>query len=215
MPSIDDIKSFILKPALTSSFKVFIYTTESLSNLNDYVALTDKTDFFLTCSEASLPGSSLNTQEITGDYHGVTERHAYRRMYDDRIDFTFYVEANSYAQITYFEEWMNFISGDGEKTSSTLNSMVNPNYHYKVKYPDEYKSTIIVQKFERDYRIEDKNKKIHNIKSLNYAFIGAYPISISSMPLSYGGSDVLKCTVSMTYLRYFEKYCDIEKLFDS
>ena len=47
MPSIDDIKSFILKPALTSSFKVFIYTPESLSNLNDYVAPTDKSDFFL------------------------------------------------------------------------------------------------------------------------------------------------------------------------
>ena len=38
----------------------------------------------LSCSEASLPGSSLLTNEINNDYTGVTERHAYRRSYDDR-----------------------------------------------------------------------------------------------------------------------------------
>ena len=43
-------------------------------------------EFLMSCSEASLPGASLNTQEITDDRHGVTERNAYRRMYDDRID---------------------------------------------------------------------------------------------------------------------------------
>jgi len=38
--------------------------------------------------------------------------------------------------------------------------------------------------------------------TLNYEFIGAYPISISSMPVSYEASSLLKCTVSMSYLRY-------------
>jgi hypothetical protein len=38
--------------------------------------------------------------------------------------------------------------------------------------------------------------------TLNYEFIGAYPISISSMQVSYESSSLLKCTVSMSYLRY-------------
>ena len=46
----------------------------------------------ISCSEASLPGSSIATFEIKNDYAGVTERYAHRRMYDDRIDFTFYVD---------------------------------------------------------------------------------------------------------------------------
>ena len=38
--------------------------------------------------------------------------------------------------------------------------------------------------------------------NITYEFIGAYPISISSMPVSYEASSLLKCTVSMSYLRY-------------
>ena len=53
----------------------------------------------LLCAEASLPGSQLATTELTGDFTGVTERHAYRRMYDDRIDLTFYCDADQY--LTY------------------------------------------------------------------------------------------------------------------
>ena len=44
------------------------------------------------CHEASLPGSSIATNEIKDDFTGVTERHAYRRLYEDRADFTFYVD---------------------------------------------------------------------------------------------------------------------------
>ena len=43
----------------------------------------------LSCSEASLPGSQLTTLEQTYDRTGVTEKFAYRRQFDDRIDLTF------------------------------------------------------------------------------------------------------------------------------
>ena len=41
-------------------------------------------------------------------------------------------------------------------------------------------------------------------------FIGAYPISVSSMPVSYDSSSLLKCSVSMTYLRYVIKEIHLE-----
>tara|TARA_B100002019_G_scaffold259701_1_gene245283 strand:- start:1030 stop:1602 length:573 start_codon:yes stop_codon:yes gene_type:complete len=183
MATVGQIKSALLRPSLTSKFKVSIATPSVLS---EFFNTTSIDEFHMSCSEASLPGSSLNTQEITGDRHGVTERNAYRRMYDDRLDLTFYVEGEKYSQIRYFEKWMNFIVGDNERNDRRFS-----NYDYKVKYPSEYKTYMGVTKFEKDEG-----------RPLHYSFYDAYPIAINSMPLSYSSTDVLKCTVSMTYLRY-------------
>ena len=175
--SVAEIKSALLRLSLTSKFSVSI-TSPSDGETS--------VEFNMSCSEASLPGVSLNTQEITGDRHGVTERNAYRRMYDDRIDLTFYVEGEKYTQIRYFETWVNFIVGDDER-----NVRASSRYDYRVKYPEEYKKDMRITKFEKDDGL-----------SLTYTFRDAYPIAINSMPLSYSSTDLLKCTVSMTYLRY-------------
>ena len=181
--TVAQIKNALLRPSLTSKFSVQIQsparTRASFNNIS-------YDEFLMSCSEASLPGASLNTQEITDDRHGVTERNAYRRMYDDRIDLTFYVEGEKYTQIRYFENWINFIVGDDARDDRS-----SSRYDYKVKFPDDYKSVMFVTKFEKDHGL-----------NLTYTFIDAYPIAINSMPLSYGSSDLLKCTVSMTYLRY-------------
>ena len=42
---------------------------------------------------ASLPGSNLATIDVNNDRTGVTEKHVHRRVFDDRIDLTFYVDA--------------------------------------------------------------------------------------------------------------------------
>ena len=181
--SIGEITSALLRPSLTSKFSVSISNPSVLDNFFNGVS---KEEFHMSCSEASLPGVSLTTQEITGDRHGVTERNAYRRMYDDRLDLTFYVEGEKYSQIRYFEKWINFIVGD-----DTRNVRTGRGYHYKVQYPNDYKTIMHVTKFEKDYGL-----------NLKYTFKDAYPIAINSMPLSYGSTDLLKCTVSMTYLRY-------------
>ena len=181
--SIGQIKSALLNPSLTSKFSVSI---TSPSVLSGFFNNTTVDNFNMSCSEASLPGSSLNTQEITDDRHGVTERNAYRRMYDDRIDLTFYVEGEKYTQIRYFEKWINFIVGDDTRDARTSRG-----YDYKVQFPQDYKSIMFITKFEKDHGL-----------NLTYTFIDAFPIAINSMPLSYGSTDLLKCTVSMSYLRY-------------
>ena len=181
--TVNQIKSALLRPSLTSKFRVEIQSPSTALNFFNNVTTEE---FHMSCSEASLPGSSLNTQEITGDYHGVTERNAYRRMYDDRIDLTFYVEGEKYTQIRYFEDWINFIVGD-----NIHDDRRRSNYTYKVKYPSDYKKIMNIIKFEKDHGL-----------NLHYTFLDAYPIAINSMPLSYGSTDLLKCTVSMTYLRY-------------
>jgi hypothetical protein len=174
----------------------------------------------LMCSEATLPGSNLATFEINDNFHGVTERHAYRRVYDDRIDLTFYVNADevgSYLPIRYFETWMKWIvdesMGDSDKGPGVNSN--SRNYFYRVRYPEGdgdgkfpgYTADgLTVTKFERTGNVSYDGSKMKGDKytgpTLEYKFIRSFPISINSMPVSYDSSSLLKCTVSMSYIRY-------------
>ena len=88
--SIADIKSALLNPATTSHFEVEIPKPEGLSTryLIENGVKLDRGKLNLLCSDAILPGSTFATHDISGDYHGTIHRHAYRRLYDDRIDLT-------------------------------------------------------------------------------------------------------------------------------
>jgi len=205
--SVSDIKSnLLLRPALTSHFEVEIPKPGGGFDqfLTDNGVFLNQTRLNLMCSEATLPGSNLATLELTNDFHGVTERHAYRRVYDDRIDLTFYVDAQNYMPIRFFETWMKYIVDESISAQSTRGEIdeqgrgtgsLSPNYFYRMRYPDGnngYTSSgLKVIKFERDYS-----------QILEYTFVKAFPISLTSMPISYDSSSLLKCTVSMTYIRY-------------
>lgn len=188
-----DIKAKLLRPALTSHFECWFNPTSAVRAVTNY----NDDLFSLSCCEASLPGSSILTNEINDDYTGVTERLGYRRQYDNTTDFTFYVDASTvnggYNVIMFFEDWMRYAMGEDLVKSKEAIS----NYSYRVRYPDDEKTTkyrteIYLNKFERDF----------NGNYLQYVFVAAYPTSITSMPVSYDSSQLLKCTVSFTFNRY-------------
>jgi len=186
----DDIKSSIIRPSLTSYFAVEIpLPTGNLRSELQGVLGADQGTMNLMCSETSLPGSQLATLDITNDTTGVTEKHAYRRQFDDRIDFTFYVDAENYLPIRFFETWMrSIVNEDPQKVSSSTTV-------YRTKYPNDYIADqgLKIYKFERDYT-----------SVLTYEFFRSFPLSISSMPVSYDGNNLLKCSVSMSYIRYVQ-----------
>ena len=187
-----DIKRIIMQPALTSHYEVYIKppsTAESFIKQSGFSG--EITDILtLTCSDASLPGSTLTTHELNNDYTGVTQRHAYRRIYDDRADFTFYVN-QSYDQIRYFESWLRWISGEQVTGSKDINNF------YRIRYPKDYKSEFIsITKFERNLGTRESSK------TMVYDFINAFPVSINSMPVSYESSQLLKVTVGFSFDRY-------------
>ena len=197
--SVSQIKSSLLQPALTSHYE--LYLSMPNGNAGDFNKImlkngvnfsVEQSNLQLACSEATLPGSSLATLEINNDYTGVTERHAYRRIYDDRIDLTFYVDTK-YTVIKFFETWIKYITNESiSGVDGGPSGLVSPNFFYSVRYPEEYQTNFSIVKFERDYQ-----------SRLTYTFLKAYPISISSMPISYDSSSLLKCTVSFTYSRYY------------
>ena len=197
---LSDLKASILSPAQTSHFEchfnppplvnTWLREKESVGSGVAYVGR--ETFFTLSCSEANLPGSQLATHEILNDFHGVSEKHAYRRQFDDRADFTFYVDKN-YNIIYLFENWISFIANERRNDTSEIGpSIDSPNASYRFSFPVEYQTNIFIKKFERDY----------DGKSLEYKFMKAFPLSISQMPVSYEASDLLKCTVSFAYSRY-------------
>ena len=196
MPSIrtiSDIKANLLRPATTSHFEVEI---PIIPALNFWKGADKQGQIQLLCSEASLPGSSLATFETNNDRTGVTERFVHRRIFDERIDFTFYVDSGLYQPIKFFEQWIDFITGAATEGENQLN---NPQYHYRMKYPNDYIADqgLTITKFEKDHQ-----------NPLTYEFIRSYPLSITSMPVSYDGSSLLKCSVSMTYVRYIIENLD-------
>ncbi len=184
--TVSNIKANLLRPATTSHYEVKIGIPSALSTfLGTY---QDKLN--LMCSEAVLPGSQLATLEITNDYQGVTERHAYRRQFDQSIDLTFYVDAGQYTPIKFFEKWIGYamnepLNGDDEGLARDF-------YSYRARYPSEYTATgLQVMKFERDHT-----------NPMRYEFVKSFPLAITSMPVSYESASLLKCSVQMTYIRY-------------
>ena len=187
--SMSQIKNNLLRPALTSHYGVEIGVPDALRGMLTGAG-GQQSQLNLLCSEVVLPGSNLATMQINNNFTGVTERHAYRRVFDDRINLTFYVDSQNYLPIRFFEAWKTYIMNEDGK------SEYSSSHNYRVRYPDEPKSGytasgLTITKFERDY-----------MNTLRYEFIKSYPISVSSMPVSYDTSGLLKCTVSMTYLRY-------------
>ena len=142
----------------------------------------------LLCSTAILPGSTLATSDIIGNFTGVTEKFVHTRMFD-QMSLQFYVD-KEYKMIKFIEHWMEYITnGSGENKSEV-------GYHYRMKYPREPRSgykcdkTKIV-KFDRDYK-----------NQIEYTFFGMFPLGLSSTAVQYGTSDALKMSVTFNYERY-------------
>ena len=142
----------------------------------------------LRCSSASLPGSSLATLNIDGNFMGVQETMAHSRIYT-QMDLEFYVDRD-YKIIRFFEYWIDYIAGGRESNDKKYN-----NYYYRMTYPrgnSGYKcDEINIYKFERDQGQE-----------LQYTFYGMFPVNLASLPVQYGNSDVLRANVTFSYERY-------------
>ena len=188
---VSDIKANLLRPATTSHFEVDIPIPPALSNKWNR---SKQGKINLMCSETVLPGSNLATFDISNDRTGVTEKHVHRRIFDDRIDLTFYVDAGLYTPIRFFEEWISYIVNGRQISEPDQDTqLMQTNYDYRMRYPKDYMAEqgLRITKFERDH-----------LNPLTYEFVNSFPLAISSMPVSYDASSLLKCTVSMSYIRY-------------
>lgn len=198
--------------ARTNQFQVFIENgwgtdgtkTPFLDHLKDstlYYGIdwtaTFRKKLSLLCFDANLPASTYATAEVKDNFMGVAQEFAHTRINTD-IDFSFYVDSNYYV-LTFFEAWMDYVSGGNSKTLKEPSLYDEPSgpYYRRFNYPKFYKnqSGIYIKKFENNWDVEGTT-------SITYQLINAFPKSVASIPVTYGEAEVMKVTVTMNYDRY-------------
>lgn len=179
--------------AQTSQFRAII-NIQNLPFTSTYAPANRYTeDLSILCCETSLPGSRFSTTENNQDYYGVSQKFAYRRDFDS-MDMSFYVDSD-YKIMKFFEQWMDFIASPDQSYSTVGDNVASNNSFYRFKYPSFYKTNMYIHKFNKDY---------DNIKSeIVYNFVDAFPINMSSIPVSYDASQLLKVSVSFSFDRYY------------
>jgi len=196
----DEIKSRLLNLAQTSFYSLTLPLPDAVRSRVIRNALTvdgitsDHHKVELLCTDAALPGSSVATHDVTNDYTGVSEKMAFRRIYDQSMNLTFYVDRD-YGVIELFETWIDYITGNDNRGMSK-----NRNRNFRMRYPDSYRSEVYLTKFEKDQHSFEASQSKREL--LNYTFVGAFPQSITAMPVSYNQPEVLKCTVAFSFIRY-------------
>ena len=200
-----DLKSRILQLAQTSVYQIKLSPPTSVKDhlkSNGFNYDDDGEDIELLCNSAVLPGTSLSTHEVIGDYQGVRERMAYRRQYDDTVDLTFYVD-HDYKVVDFFDGWVDYISGQGNGQRLSNIDARKFAANYRMNYPASYKTNMYIVKFEKDVStVQQVFESDLTSYQLTYTLVNAFPLNIISTPISYEGSQILKYSVSMSMQRY-------------
>ncbi len=148
----------------------------------------------LLCTEAELPGTSYSTTQAIGHHQGIVESFPNLRAYPP-LNLTFYVDAE-HVVLEVFDKWMNYINPVPASKQRSLNA------YSRFRYPDSYKEIIHITKFERDSFRERRAAETRS-GLFHYEFVNVWPTNLTSMKVSYGESDILKCSVQFAYDRYF------------
>ena len=147
----------------------------------------------LLCAEAEIPGTSFQTSLAVGHHQGIQEEFPNLRTFPP-LNLTFYVDLD-HVILEVLESWMTYINpiSAGDKRVS--------NAYGRFNYPEDYKETIHVSKFERDLNTDNPTTRI-----TSYEFIKAWPTNLTSMRVAYGESNVLRCSIQLAYDRFFAEF---------
>lgn len=149
----------------------------------------------LMCDEVSLPGVQSNTGSITGRYQGQGPiYYPTSPIYTD-LQLSFMCDAEMQA-FKFLLDWHEFIYNT---TNSTVGGIRKGEKVRKLKYPENYQCELHVQKRERNDVSEI------GVTTMEYILNNAWPYSVDAIPLSYGSSQLVKCTANFYYTSWDRK----------
>ena len=163
----------------------------------------------LFCSEAVLPGSTIETAEVRGLRQGVVQNYATYRSYPD-ITLTWYSQQDYYTN-DVFNAWMEYISptrlADSRYGDSTRTRRNDKASFRRLKYPEFYKCNMQITSFsknllEKETRLEEKGSPQFP-SSITYFVENLFPTNIVASPLAYGKSELVKTSVTFKYEYYY------------
>jgi len=209
---VDKIKSTVARPSLDTFYEVnfsFGKYQTWLRGETPGKRRTQGTDFMqkmkLMCTQAEIPGTSFVESSVTGHHQGITEAFPNLRNFPP-LDLVFYADAD-HVILEVLESWMSYIN-------PIFDSGIRDNNAFtRFNYPEDYKETIHLTKFERDTFIRESRNASYQSNMTSYEFVNVWPIDLSSMRVAYGDSNVLRCNVKFAYDRFFTtfNYKDIQK----
>ena len=163
----------------------------------------------LFCSEAVLPGSTIETAEVRGLRQGVVQNYATYRSYPD-ITLTWYSQQDYYTN-DVFNAWMEYISptrlADSRYGDSTRTRRNDKASFRRLKYPEFYKCSMQITSFsknllEKETRLEEKGSPQFP-SSITYFVENLFPTNIVASPLAYGKAELIKTSVTFKYEYYY------------
>ena len=209
---VDKIKSTVARPSLDTFYEVnfsFGKYQTWLRGETPGKRRTQGTDFMqkmkLMCTQAEIPGTSFVESSVTGHHQGITEAFPNLRNFPP-LDLVFYADAD-HVILEVLESWMSYINPIFDSGIRDSNAFARFNY------PEDYKETIHLTKFERDTFIRESRNASYQSNMTSYEFVNVWPIDLTSMRVAYGDSNVLRCSVQFAYDRFFTtfNYNDIQK----
>ena len=208
---IDKIKSTVARPSLDTFYEVNFSFGKYQTWLGDTPGKrrTQGTDFMqkmsLMCTQAEIPGTSFTPQSAIGHRQGIQEEFPNLRNFPP-LNLVFYADAD-HVIIEVLESWMSYINPIFDSGIRESNAFTRFNY------PEDYKETIHITKFERDTFIRESRNASYQSDLTSYEFVNVWPIDLTSMRVAYGDSNVLRCSVQFAYDRFFTtfNYNDIQK----
>ena len=208
---VDKIKSTVARPSLDTFYEVNFSFGKYQTWLGQTPGKrrTQGTDFMqkmsLMCTQAEIPGTSFTPQSAIGHRQGIQEEFPNLRNFPP-LELVFYADAD-HVIIEVLESWMSYIN-------PIFNSGIrDDNAFTRFNYPEDYKETIHITKFERDTFIRESRNASYQSDLTSYEFVNVWPIDLTSMRVAYGDSNVLRCSVQFAYDRFFTtfNYNDIQK----
>jgi len=209
---VDKIRDTVARPSLDTYYQVIFSFggpwLETLGSLGQGSARTQGKGFqekmSLLCTQAEIPGTSYVPSSAIGHRQGIQEEFPNLRNFPP-LNLSFYCDAD-HVILEVLETWMTYINPI--QTGSR-----QANAYSRFNYPEEYKETIHITKFERDTFIRESRNASYQSDITMYEFVNAWPSDLTSMRVAYGDSNVLKCTIQFAYDRFFTTFnnTDIQK----
>ena len=169
----------------------------------------------LLCNSVSLPSVQAATGQVNGYYTGHSMKYPTMKMHND-LSLSFICDANMTAY-KVFHAWFDKIFQEFDNGGDEIDMMEgwtnspdrDRNRYVRVRYPDEYQMSILIDKFEPGPVNRSQSK------SMRYWFQKAYPYSIDAVPLDAGATTLVTCTVNMYYEKFEIQYEDALQNFKS
>ena len=172
------------------------------------------------CDEASLPPSQAATGQTTGKYLGEGQvSYPHTKMYTD-FQLGWMCDANM-EPYKFLQAWWSYIfsevdeNGIGYDTGGYFPSRKGLTYEgamgvnakvrnrtTRMRFPETYHATIRIGKVEKGPTGDTSRI------SMVHVLQDAYPYSVETVPLSYGGSTLVKATGNFYYSKHYVLFND-------